>query len=44
MRKCEHTVTGWDTVTGAAVMYVTGSAHDEVPSVTLLLARRSARH
>lgn len=38
MRKCEHTLTNWDRVTGLVVMYVTDSAHDEVATVTLALA------
>lgn len=38
MRKCEHTLTNWDRGTGVAVMYVTDSAHDEVATVTLILA------
>ena len=40
MRKCEHTLTNWDKKTGVVVMYVTGSAHDEVATVTLVLAHR----
>ena len=38
MRELEHTLTNWDRETRVVVMYVTDSAHDEVPTVTLMLA------
>ena len=43
MRRCEHSLTNWDWVTGVVVMYVTGAAHDEVAAVTLTLAHRQPR-
>lgn len=43
MSKCEHTLTNWDGAAGAAVMYVTDPAHDEVATVTLKLAHSSPR-